>query len=335
MRSKNGLKRNMTLFDRDMNTSAVLVFLLLLRRSLLDVWRKRSAIQCLTTAFRLQSGTHLSSFKQTFYDTIDEVIASADGYWLHIFQSTYPVTERMSDVIKNFLASLGFGAAQIDLILDRDCLTMGETVTGKLVLIGGAVKQIMEGLKVHFCLASAYPKDDHHVDVNEIVATIPVFEENFIIEPGETKEYLFQFVCPRHLPVSSVNTRFFFKTDLEIKSGIDAEDRDMVDVYASGIQRHFLEGFARLGFRHHNEAYTGKGEDGYQIIYLRPTSWLFGKIEGIEIKYQPANVDQWVSGFFKLGEQKGRFHFSAEELGNTELATETIRQFILRKLNHH
>nr|WP_232336364.1 sporulation protein [Thermoactinomyces sp. CICC 10522] len=238
----------------------------------------------------------------------------------------------MSLVIKNFLASLGFGAAQVDLVLDRENLTMGEPVTGKIVLKGGEVKQVMEGLRVHFCLASAYPSGGQRVDVNEVVAKITVFEEDVVIKPEELREYPFEFVCPRHLPVSSVNTRFFFQTDLEIKSGVDAEDRDIVDVYASGLQGHFLDGFARLGFKHHNEAYTGKEKDGFQIIHFRPTSWLSGEIETVGIKYQPAAVDHWISGTYELKGKEGRFHFSAEELATLEHAAETLRQFFQRKL---
>ncbi|MGA8941917.1 MAG: sporulation protein, partial [Thermoactinomyces sp.] len=176
-------------------------------------------------------------------------------------------------MIKNFLASLGVGAAKIDLVLDTSTLTMGEPVSGKIHLQGGEAEQQIEGLNVHFCLASSYKKGDQVRHVNETIATIPIDNEKFIIYPGEKKEYDFYFKCPEGLPISSINTRYFFKTDLEIRSGIDAQDRDFISVEPSGLLKNFLEGFSRLGFVHYGEDYTGRKDGAYQKIQFHPTAW--------------------------------------------------------------
>lgn len=249
-------------------------------------------------------------------------------------------------LFKSFLASLGVGAAKIDLILNNDYVTMNEQTEGKIVLTAGDVDQKIEGLFVDFKLNSRFSKEDQTVFVNENVARIPVTKEEFVINPGQVLEFPFSFRCPSGLPVSSVNTRYFFQTNLEIKSGIDSKDRDFVHVMPSGLVKHFMEGFERLGFVHRAEGYTGKRRGDRQMIQFHPTSWLRGEYDEIEFSYSPGSSQYQISGFFELDkrtsgvmgmladkmdldEKKGRYTFSAAQLATTDQAEETIRRFII------
>lgn len=257
--------------------------------------------------------------------------------------------ERMDHMFKSLLASLGVGAATIDLILDRDVLTMGKAVTGKVVLKGGEVEQLIEGLSVEFRLASAYKKDDLYINVNETIQTVNITDEHFTVLPDDYKEFPFHMVCPALLPVSSINTRYYFQTDLEIKRGLDAQDRDFVEVYPVGIQKNFLEGFRALGFVHQEEGYTGRRNRGYQMIEFRPTGWLRGEFDELVFMYKPEESYNQISGFYELdlktkglvgfladeldlNEKKGRFTFSAQQLRTVEEAAFHIKEFINKNM---
>ncbi|MBA4602180.1 sporulation protein [Thermoactinomyces mirandus] len=250
-------------------------------------------------------------------------------------------------MLRNFLASLGFGAAKIDLVLESSTLTMGEPVSGKIFLEGGEAEQLIEKLNVHFCLASSYKKGDRIQNVNETIVTIPIDHEEFVIDPGEKKEYDFYFKCPVGLPVSSINTRYFFKTDLEISSGIDAEDRDFISVEPSGLLKNFLDGFAKLGLVHYGEEYTGRRDGSFQTIQFHPTAWLRGKYDEIVFTYKTTETENSIRGYFELDkktsgligriadeldldERKGKFYFSAQELATVEKAAETLQNFIMK-----
>lgn len=254
--------------------------------------------------------------------------------------------ERKNPMLKNFLASLGFGSAKIDLILDSHYVTMGQPVTGKILIKGGEVEQLIEGIEVIFCLSSAYSKGDHTVMLNENISSVKVTSDIFTIQPGETIEYPFHFICPPYLPVSSVNTRYFFQTNLEIKSGIDSKDRDFVDVVPTGLQARFLNAFRQLGFVHHAEGYTGIKQGAYQIIQFRPTDWLRGEYDEIVFMYRALDTANQISGFFELekkargimgalideldlNEKKGRFSFGPDDLATDQKAVDTIRHFII------
>ncbi|SHF12780.1 sporulation-control protein [Seinonella peptonophila] len=247
-------------------------------------------------------------------------------------------------MFKSLLASLGVGAARIDLILFGDCVNMGDEIKGKIVLMGGDVEQVIEGLYVDFNLESRYTDHDTVRKVHEVIQRIPIFKDEFTIEPKQTEEFPFSFTCPLDLPVSSVSTRYYFQTNLEIKQGIDSKDRDYVEVYPVGLLDNFMRGFHRLGLIHYAEGYTGRG--GKQIIQFQPTDWLSGEFDEIVFDYQPSYTVNGIGGFYELDkktsgvmgaladhldldEAKGRYHFSPQQLATPEKAEQTIRQFIM------
>ncbi|WP_028777915.1 sporulation protein [Shimazuella kribbensis] len=249
-------------------------------------------------------------------------------------------------MLKKFLASMGFGAAKVNLQLDQDVVTMGQPITGTILVVGGETKQETEGLSVSLRVSSRYTRGDNVLSVHEKIATISITREKLVLEPGSRLEYPFSFVCPEGLPVSSVNTKYYFETDLDIDNAIDAKDRDHVTVLPSGILKNFLNGFQSLGFIHYAEGYTGQ-RDSTQIIQFHPTTWLYGQYDEIVFSYATNLTDTQITGWFELDkktrgslgaladkldldEKKGRYTFYSNDLSSVERAKETIQQFIIK-----
>lgn len=249
-------------------------------------------------------------------------------------------------MLKKFLASIGIGSAKVNLELNEDVMTMGQPITGTIFVEGGETEQVIEGLKVSLHLTSRYTSGDHEHHVHEKIATIPITKEKLILGPGSRQEYHFHFVCPEGLPVSSVSTRYYFETDLDIDRAIDAKDRDYIDVLPSGILKNFLDAFYSLGFQHYAEGYTGR-RDAMQIIQFQPTTWLRGQFDEIVFSYSTELANIQISGWFELDkkthgligaiadeldldEKKGHFTFYESDLSSVERAAETIQQFIIQ-----
>lgn len=254
-------------------------------------------------------------------------------------------------MLNQFLASLGVGAAKIDLILDQYSITMGDQVTGKLLLKGGETSQEIEALSVHFCLASVYAEHDRTIPVDEVIATVEITSEPFMVKAHQILEYPFSFCCPERIPFSSLNTRYYFETNLEIRRGIDADDRDFVEVYPKGLVQHFVAGFDELGLKLHSEGYTGVAHSAVQLMQFYPTIWAKGQFDELKFHYQPNRVTDRINGWFEvdvktsgllgalvdkldLDEKKGSFSFSADQLRDRVTASETIRTFILEQSQH-
>ncbi len=249
-------------------------------------------------------------------------------------------------MFNKLLASIGIGSAKVDLVLNQEHLVMGEPIHGTIKIRGGKVAQEIEGLSVELRLSSRFQKDDQTIPVNETLAKVEVTRQKFIIQPNEYLEYPFHFICPMYLPVSSVTTRYYFRTSLEIDSGLDSHDRDYVTVYPTGLQKNFLDAFHALGFVHQYEGYTGKRYGGRQIIKFQPTTWLRGQFDEVEFSYNPRDTQNCVSGFFELDkrttgitgfiadkldldEKKGMYYFDAQDLATLDKAIDTIRRFII------
>ncbi len=243
-------------------------------------------------------------------------------------------------MFKKFLSRIGIGAAKIDLVLDKDVVVMGEVVNGKIHISGGEVEQAIGEISVDLKVKSVYKKGDNSFNFNDVVVRAKVVD-GFVIAPNDEKEFPFTFKIPEYIPVSSVNTKYYFLTNLDIKEALDAKDYDYITVLPSGLMKNFLDGFKELGFVPKAESYTGQ----YQIIDFRPTSWLAGKLDELVFNFQPAHTQQEISGHFEvdkkgggltgwladeldLDEKKGYYRFTAAELATVDKARETIRAFI-------
>lgn len=252
-----------------------------------------------------------------------------------------------TSLFKTLLASLGIGAARIDLVLDRAEVVMGEEVTGQLYVYGGNVEQEIEGLSVDLRLKSYHAKTAQEIE--ETVCTIKVTDEEFKLKPGVEMKFPFSFVCPYTLPISSINTKYYFMSNLEIDNGVDAKDRDFIKVKPAGLIKQFLEGMSELGMELKWEGLSGEGDEYLQMFQFRPTDWLKGQANEIIFWYDTVKSKKELCGFFEfdgqfsgeggdladflsLDETSGTFVFTHEQLVTREVAAETIRIHLQRHL---
>jgi sporulation-control protein len=248
-------------------------------------------------------------------------------------------------MFKKLLSQIGIGSSKIDFVIENTVLVMGEEVRGKLVIQGGEVPQQIGGISIDLKVESMYSANDQNRSVSRVVKSEHV-SEALTIQPGEKREFSVSFMVPTNIPITCINTKYHFLTNLDIKEGLDSKDRDYVQVLPSGIVRNFLEGMKGLGFVPYRESYTGND----QIIDFRPTTWLAGKLDELVFAFNPTYSQSEMSGYFEvdkrntglggwladeldLDERKGRYRFTQNELGSVEQAQATLRHFIESHFN--
>jgi sporulation-control protein len=251
-------------------------------------------------------------------------------------------------VFQTFLASVGVGAARVDLVLDHAWVTMGKNVTGKVVVTGGKTAQMIEGLTVHFKMESYHAKALSRIE--EEIATVFVSDEAFEICPGEEREFPFAFACPRALPASSINTKYFFTTDLEIKHGKDSHDRDYIEVRPDGFHQNFLEAVRSFGLKTGWEGLIKQENEWYQLIQLHPTAQFSGKfdelilyfrvdeeggaIEGVlETDLSTSGQSDVLVDMLNLDETTRRFRLTKENLETPEQAKAAVGELVKTSLH--
>ncbi|MCH5585100.1 sporulation protein [Shimazuella sp. AN120528] len=250
-------------------------------------------------------------------------------------------------MFETVLASMGMGAAKIDLRLDKEIVTTGQEVTGQIVATGGNAEQKVEGLSVYFMLKSVHARSGS--DLTERIAMIDVTHEEFVIQPNETITFPFSFTCPANIPASSINTKYYFITNLEIKNAIDSHDRDFIKVLPDERVEQFLTGFKQLGFKQTWEGLVTDDQGWSQLIQYHPTTYFYGVCSQIAVYYHHNLEQDTIDGVLEVGEHHGnnysalidmfhldekirRFEITSEDLSTQEKAKARIERIVKQML---
>lgn len=178
-------------------------------------------------------------------------------------------------MFKRVLAKLGVGSAKVNLLLDKEEYTLGDTVEGELLVEGGTVEQYIQKIDVELVM---------EVQVKERVFSHIVetasFHTPFHVAPFENKVFPFTFTLPNNLPISGKTVRYHFVTRLDIADGIDHSDRDPLIILPPERLNNVLKALERLGFR---EKRNSRSFDGYvQEFEFFPTDFMRERIEELE-----------------------------------------------------
>lgn len=203
-------------------------------------------------------------------------------------------------LFETVLASIGMGAAKIDLRLDHGFVKTGEEVTGKIIVRGGKAEQKIERLSVFFMLQSVQAKSSS--ELKERIAAIDISHKEFILKPDETLTFPFSFTCPANIPASSINTKYYFDTSLEIKNAVDSYDRDFIKVLPDERLQQFLTGFKQLGFKQNWEGLVTNEQGWSQLIQYHPSTYFYGVCSHIAVYFRHNLEKDTIEGILEVGE---------------------------------
>lgn len=189
------------------------------------------------------------------------------------------------------LATIGIGAAKVDTKLEKSSYVAGEGIKGEVEVYGGNVAQQIDA--IYLTLYTTYIKE---LDDRKYTAKAPIqkykVNDPFTIGINETKVIPFFFTLPVDCPVTIGNTRVWVETELAIRSGVDSEDKDYIEIRPGKIATKVLEEVQQLGFRLRKvecEQASYKYRRNYPFIQefeFVPTSGPFrGKLDELEIVF--------------------------------------------------
>lgn len=256
-------------------------------------------------------------------------------------------------MFKRMLASVGIGAAQVDLMLHQDAVKAGDTITGVVRIQGGRVNQQVED--VYAFVKTRYLKEvnDSKMYVEATIAKIPLAGK-FTVEAEQTYEFPVSFRLPPHTPVTMGRTPVWIHTGLEINEGVDPKDQDQLHVMPHPHTAVVLQAADQLGFRLRDVSceyapYYGRpyGLPFVQEFEFLPSPQYRGRLDELEIVCYPDDdgiglllqIDRKARGLAGLfaeamdaDERFVKLRFNREQLASgpnfvaAQLA-ETIRQY--------
>lgn len=151
-------------------------------------------------------------------------------------------------VFNKVLASIGIGSAKVDTKLEKNQYMLGETVSGKIEIQGGAVQQ--EIAEIYLTLHTNYKveKDDHTYQKTATISHY-LINQSFTILPNEKREVPFSFKLPYETPLTYGKSKVWIKTGMDIKNALDPKDEDYIDVIANPLIQNVLTTIQELGFQ--------------------------------------------------------------------------------------
>lgn len=231
-------------------------------------------------------------------------------------------------MFKKFLASMGKGAAKVDLQLAQSTYQAGEQVTGTVHVFGGEVDQNINRIDVYLYMGI---RNDHEIKPHHI-ESIPV-QGRFTIRSNEQKQIPFSYVLPYTLPLTSPSVSFYFDTHLDISGGVDKSDTDFVKILPDAGVQNIFHAFENLGFRQNSD--SGKLDRYGQEFSFYPNQNLSREIEEVEIRFAVENqgVRLWLEtdvrkSFGREQEMKTELFLDTNVLGNVQNIMHEIERSI-------
>ncbi|MFC7440194.1 sporulation protein [Laceyella putida] len=178
-------------------------------------------------------------------------------------------------MFKDYLAKIGKSGTRVDLRLGKEEYTLGETITGSLVIQGGIVAQHINKVDIDFVIHM----QQHDKVVTHLIKRFS-FDKPFQIEPGAERSFPFTYTLPINLLLSGYSISYSFATRLDIAQAVDQTDHNPIVILPPPSLHQIQLALRQLGFR---EKYGSRSFDGYlQKFEFTQTSDIFEEITELQ-----------------------------------------------------
>ncbi|MBS4190294.1 sporulation protein [Bacillus sp. FJAT-49705] len=126
-------------------------------------------------------------------------------------------------ILRKYMALLGIGSAQIDLILEKETYRPGELVKGYFLIKGGTILQELKRIDCDLVIIDEAEENEKIVDSVTILTTKSIQSEAINKIP-------FTFHLPNSAQVSTGTLSYRFKTRLAFKKGVESYDQDAIRI---------------------------------------------------------------------------------------------------------
>jgi len=203
-------------------------------------------------------------------------------------------------VLEKMLASMGIGAAAVDLEIPNPQVEPGESLKGTVKISGGSVEQEVKKIEISLMLKSCYEENKQSRLLNREVSSV-IIAENMVITPGYEEEIPVSFEIPfaRNMPISRGRTRYYLQTNIDIRKAIDPVDHDDILVIPNTYLKMFFDALATLGF--HEKKHSGDFDGVLQEFSYDPTTFFAQELEEIKVnaKVKKSEMDLTIKMFKK------------------------------------
>ncbi|CCO07303.1 sporulation protein [Desulforamulus hydrothermalis] len=224
-------------------------------------------------------------------------------------------------MFKKLMASLGVGAARVNLVLDYEQCRIGEQLTGKVMVEGGSVDQAVHTLDVDIIMKFTFKGKE----VSRRVDTIQVARD-FCIKARESRAIPFGHTIPFNYPVTKGSVSYSLVTRMDIAQAVDAEDADKLVVLPSREMSLVLNSLEAMGFK--DKVGSGKIDKLGQQFAFYPSTLFSEQLQELQLYFYVENNGLKIYWQFKLsgGYMRSGLEHYAELTLPAELLAGSLQQ---------
>ncbi|SHE53016.1 Sporulation-control protein spo0M [Seinonella peptonophila] len=158
-------------------------------------------------------------------------------------------------LFRQLSAKWGSEFAQIDLVLEKDEIMMGESFTGYLIIEGGMIEYEFEQIDIDYQVSL-------YLDEQEVICPIERMEihQPFIIQPATKKIFPFSFKPTSNSILSWESVIHYLVVHLKVSGKQDSSERVLIKLHPHYHLRSFITALEGLGFE---ERSNSRRFDGY------------------------------------------------------------------------
>ena len=236
-------------------------------------------------------------------------------------------------VFRQFLASVGIGAATVNTRLDQEVLVPGEMLSGEVHIQGGEVSQEIDDIYLYVVTRYEREVDDRKVS-QECRLVKHHLLQRFTLQPHEVKVVVFEFQLPYETPLTIGRQPVYLTTALDIKTAINPRDRDRLEIRPHPLMAHVLTAVESLGFRLQEvdceySHFRGHTYPFLQEFEFRPLGSYRRQLDELEVVFflrsdrlevllqidkRARSFAGWMESAFNLDERYVRFHVTEADL---------------------
>ena len=161
-----------------------------------------------------------------------------------IFDKVFANGESM---LNKLLQSIGIGGARVDMLLATRTCVPGGVIEGEIRIYGGNAPQDVEAIHLSFMTEYEAESDDHAYTRSADLGSVRL-TDRFCVQANQELTMPFSITVPLSTPATMGKSVVWVQTWLDIKSAIDPQDRDYLDVRPHPLVEAFIGAAGRLGF---------------------------------------------------------------------------------------
>ncbi|GAB6157265.1 hypothetical protein JCM39194_04650 [Desulfotomaculum varum] len=196
-------------------------------------------------------------------------------------------------MFKKLMASLGVGAARVNLVLDYEQCRIGEKLTGKVMVEGGSVDQAVHTLNVDIIMKFSVKGKE----ISQRVDTVQVARD-FRIKAREVKEIPFWHTIPFTYPVTKGSVSYSLVTRMDLAQAVDAEDTDKLVILPSREMSLVLNSLETMGFK--DKIGSGKIDKLGQQFAFYPSTLFSEQLQELQLYFYVDNSSLKIYWQFRL-----------------------------------